>query len=68
MSNIIANEEIMPELLQYNCTVDSIVEKFLFLFNKDQLNTIKSKLQKLTKQLKRPNATNNIARHIIKNV
>ncbi len=66
MVNIIAGNEIMPELLQDNFTVDQVFEKAQeILSNPDMMNEMQSELKKVRNALKGSGASQNAAEKIL---
>ncbi|EKD28681.1 MAG: lipid-A-disaccharide synthase [uncultured bacterium] len=56
--NIVGDEEIVPELIQYECNSDNIIEKInRFLEDKDYYNMVSKKLQVVLERLGQPGAS-----------
>lgn len=64
MPNIIANEEIFPELIQNRATGDNIAKKTLEILNDSNRNLISQKLDRVLKSLGPPGAVKRAAESI----
>ena len=66
MVNIIAEKEIMPELIQENANLENLFsEATLILKNPEKLEKMKADLNKIKHQLNGSRASNNAAKHIL---
>ena len=63
--NIIANKELIPELIQSDCNVSSIFKKVsLFIENKELRNLNVSNYQKIIKKITKNNSSKLIAQTV----
>tara|TARA_B100000029_G_C17508271_1_gene935288 strand:+ start:43 stop:300 length:258 start_codon:yes stop_codon:yes gene_type:complete len=68
MANLIAEEEVMPELLQGNATPEKIADKILPLLEKNEArNSVLKKLTHIKGQLGEKGATERTAHYILNN-